>query len=114
MTTGKIAATVVALGLLAGCSVSAGSAGTPTTAAPKDAGTYAKTTCREWLHGMTQDQQTAAAEQFAVILNARDQSRKFARGFARNISTDCRADPSIRLSQIVAALATLDTADFPR
>lgn len=73
---------------------------------------YAHTTCAEWL---TYDDGTKVldAAQFIRVLYGYDQSQSFAVDFAIDITKDCRPEPELKLSEVVAALATLDSADFP-
>lgn len=111
-------ALVVAMLGMTGCGSSSGtgspSAPPPTKSSATITGNFENTTCAQWLHDFTKDQQIADAEEFAQILHATDQSHAFAKSFAADISTDCQAGPTLKLKEVVAALATLDSSDFPR
>jgi len=95
--------------MLVGCS----SSGSPSAAPRSNASTWASATCRDWLDGMSSDERVAAAEQFVGAMHGYDRSRSFARTFARSITTDCEPAPQSKVDEVAAALATLDTNDFP-
>jgi hypothetical protein len=74
---------------------------------------YADTTCDQWLNQMTDNQRFVAGHDFIVALKAVDQSDSFAHTFADDISKDCQPAPQLKVSQVGAGIATLDTTDFP-
>lgn len=98
--------------LLTGCSSSGSSGGgdkyQQTWTVP-----YGSTTCAQWIIDMTSDERFVAAHDFIIALHAYDQSDRFARTYARGITKDCRPAPQLKVKEVAAALATLDTTNFP-
>jgi len=102
---------LLALVALAGCSSSSGSK-TPGKYDQTWRGSYKTLTCAQWLHEMTADQRFVASHDFVIALKARDTSDSFARSFVVNISRDCEPVQSLKVAEVAAALATIDTNDF--
>lgn len=103
-------AVIAASGLaVAACGSSSGG-GSSEPPSPLD--TPKTATCQDWLDA-TQDQRDEAALRFAKVLHAVDQSTAFAHRFAVDISRDCGPAHTLRLPEVVGALATIDTDDFP-
>jgi MFS superfamily sulfate permease-like transporter len=70
-----------------------------------------KTPCSQWLRMEASDQE-AMSSALITALDAKDTSDSFAAEFAADISTDCEAGPTLKVSEVAAALAALDTDDF--
>lgn len=72
------------------------------------------TTCTEWTDVMSESQQFSVAKELIQALGAKDQSDDFARSFEADLNKDCGADNGLglKLGEVAAALATLDTSDF--
>lgn len=106
---------VVAVLLLGACSSSAsgGHAKAPSrSAGPLVTGDFSNVTCGDWLAWGEEDR-VAAMLVLNRRLNAFDKSVGFARIAAEDVATDCRAQPALKLTEVVAAFATLDASDYP-
>lgn len=109
-----LAGLLVSSVLLAGCTSSTNSTDTSTDPYNQTwTVSYADTTCGQWLNQMTDNQRFVAGHDFIVALGAVDLSDSFAQTFADDISMDCQPAPQLKVSQVGAGLATLDTNDFP-
>lgn len=98
--------------VLAGCSSSAGTVTpSPSSMNPLVTGDYSKVTCGEWLSWSVADQ-TASMRELNKRMGAFDQSTQFALESAIDVAKDCEVDPKVSFTQVVAAFASLDTADY--
>ena len=61
---------------------------------------------------MTEHERFVAAHDWIIALGAHDQSDDFARTFEADVTTDCTPSPALKVAEVAAALATLDTNDF--
>lgn len=75
-------------------------------------GDYSKVTCGDWL-AWSEDDRVASMLTLNKRLNAFDTSVGFARTVADDVVTDCRATPTSKLTEVMAAFATLDGSDYP-
>lgn len=104
---------IVLVAAVSGCVRNTGSSTDPAAPASARPAFSANTRCGAWLHKLSSSDRLEASRLMLHALNAYDQSGRFVREFAKDVSKACRGSSVIKVSEVAAGLATLDHRDFP-